>query len=72
MNKFSEVKLFSSFIDSNVKNDFVINLEMDSRKCNDSKTFLAITGERFNALKFLEQVVNNGSKCFIYEDKDNN
>ncbi len=72
MNKYSEVKTFSTYIDSNIENDFVLNLEMDSRKCDESKSFLAITGEKFNALNFLEQVLQNNSKCFIYEDKDNN
>lgn len=72
MNKFREIKLFSTYIDSNIKDDFILNLEMDSRKCDNTKSFLAITGEKFNALSFLKQVTNNNAKCFIYEDKDQN
>ena len=73
MNSLNEVSKFKTYISTNVEQDIVLNLEMDSRKTSSENVFLAIRGERFNAVNFLEQVVKNKCPIIIYEDtKENN
>lgn len=72
MNNLNEVKTFKSFMQTNILENIELNLETNSKNCTIDSCFVAITGEKFNALRFLDQVVANQTKYVVFEDKDNN
>ena len=68
MIKIKDFKSCDSYI--NMTNDLDLNqkviLSTDTRSLKENNIFLAITGEKFNALSFLKQVEASGCKIVIY------
>lgn len=72
MIKLNEVKNFKSFIKTTIAENIELKLQTNSSSCDSQSTFLAIKGERFNALKFLDQVTQRGTKYLVFENKGDN
>ena len=74
MIKVKDFKLCSSFIKMSVDLDSHLDVEIstDTRSLQADQFFLAITGERFNAVNFLDQVVEKGCKYAIYTESEEN
>jgi len=66
MIKTADFKICHSFIDSSVLLDETsVDISTDSRQLDKNQFFLAITGEKFNALNFLDKVKESGCKNII-------
>lgn len=48
------------------------SIEQDSRKCNDSSLFVAIQGTKSDGHKYIQDVIKQGTKVIVYDDKSNN
>lgn len=74
MIKVEDFKNCSSYIsmNSNIDLGLDVSLSTDSRSLKSDDVFLAITGERFNALSFLDKVVESGCKIVIYTKNTSN
>ena len=49
-----------------------VELSTDTRTLKSNEVFLAITGERFNALSFLDKIEASGCKIVIYSKTPEN
>jgi UDP-N-acetylmuramoyl-tripeptide--D-alanyl-D-alanine ligase len=74
MLKFNDFKRCESFISfqSDVDLNKEVKISTDTRNLIPDDVFLALTGEKFNALKFLDQVIKRGCKFVIYTKNDGN
>ena len=64
---------FQSYISST---DILLNIDMklseDNRKLDDESIFVAIVGEKYNPLKYLDQVIENECRFVVYEANKEN
>ncbi len=67
-----DFKKCSSFISSLESDDKKIDINTDSRTLSADESFLAISGENHNALKFLESVKTSGCSTVIYTKNHEN
>jgi UDP-N-acetylmuramoyl-tripeptide--D-alanyl-D-alanine ligase len=59
-------------LSGNIEKNFELKINTDSRNLLENETFLAITGDRFNAVTFIEQAVLSKAKVIIYTKNDVN
>lgn len=73
MIKLCELNTLNSFINSskNLSED-IVTICHDSRAYEGQNTFLAISGENYNALKFLQPMIDQGLENIIYSKNDEN
>jgi len=74
MIKLSELKNIASFIgfSKEPSEELSVELSSDTRSYKSPQTFLAITGEKFNAVNFVNQVIEKGCQYIIYTDTPEN
>lgn len=74
MIRFKDFKRCRSFISflKEVNEEESITLSTDTRNLKSSDTFLALTGEKFNALNFLDHVAESGCSTVIYSKNSDN
>ncbi len=70
----SELNTLPSFVSfsKELNEDPKVELSSDTRSYKSPEVFLAITGEKFNAVNFIGQVVDKGCNYIIYSDSDVN
>jgi UDP-N-acetylmuramoyl-tripeptide--D-alanyl-D-alanine ligase len=66
MVSFEEVKDFKTVINSDELSQHDIVVSTDTRNLGNANLFIAITGEKFNAMKFLDQVVQSNVEYVAY------
>ena len=71
---FKDIYKCESFLSSSsqVDGETVLKIITDSRLVEERSTFLAISGERFNALDFLDTVISKKASFVIYDEGDEN
>ncbi len=69
-----DIKKCESFVDliGEIEPNYKLDISTDSRSINPGQTFLAITGEKFNAMNFLNSIVDKKVKLVIYTDTSEN
>jgi UDP-N-acetylmuramoyl-tripeptide--D-alanyl-D-alanine ligase len=70
----SDIKLCPSFIALRgaISSDYKLVINTDSRSLSSDEAFLAISGDKFNAVDFVDQAVKAKSKIVIYTKNDKN
>jgi UDP-N-acetylmuramoyl-tripeptide--D-alanyl-D-alanine ligase len=61
-----DIQTCSSFVNISNEEDFSLVLNTNSKTLSEGETFLAISGERFNAVEFIDQAVKAKAKAIIY------
>lgn len=68
---YEDIKKMNSYIESNIKENILINIKIDTKELSGSESFLALKGENHNSVKFIDSNLEKMC-CFIYEDKYDN
>lgn len=74
MIKVNDFQSCSSFISTSkdIENDLDVKVSTDTRELEEANFFLAIEGEKFNPLKFLDQIVKANCSYVIYTKNKTN
>lgn len=59
-----------SIIYRSLQNEFVLNINTDSRTFQEGQTFVALVGENFDGFTYVEQVLKQKPACVVFEDKE--
>jgi UDP-N-acetylmuramoyl-tripeptide--D-alanyl-D-alanine ligase len=60
----------TSIIYSNVKSNFDLKINTDSRSFKAGETFVCLVGDSFDGFNYVEQVLKENPSCVVFEDKE--